>query len=374
MKLIRYIKVVKMYSIKDITQSEKLNIIHVDLDAFYASVEEQDNPSLKGLPVIVGGTSNHGIVTTANYEARKYGIHSAMPIFIAKQKCPHGCFLPVRMERYKEVSRQVFEILYEVTDLVEPLSIDEAYLDISQTNTDPIKIAKEIKRKVMKETGLTISIGISYNKFLAKLASDWNKPNGLKVITKDMVPDILLPLPVKSVYGIGAKSAKKLNSIGIYTIEDLMRLSEEFLVEFFGKSGIEIYNRIRGIDSRKVNTSRERKSIGTETTFSHYTNDKNILKNFLHNFALELESDLESRNLQAKTITLKIKDINFKIRTKSKTLNRYVNSFEDIFEVAENLLDEIEIEKELRLIGLTASNLETLKLEQLSLFDINDLI
>ncbi len=358
-----------MYSNHNTAKIEKLNIIHVDMDAFYAAVEEHDNPKLKGFPVIVGGTSNHGIVTTANYHARKYGIHSAMPIFMAKQKCPRGCFLPVRMGRYKEVSNQVFDILYEFTNLVEPLSIDEAYLDVSHINTNPIKIAEEIKQKVMKVTGLTISVGISYNKFLAKLASDWNKPNGLKIITEDMIPDILLPLPVKSVYGIGAKSAKKLNNIGIFTVEDLIRLSEEFLVEFFGKAGSEIYNRARGIDSRELNTARERKSIGTETTFSDYTDDKEVLKNFLHDFSLELESSLESRSLHGKTITLKIKDVNFRTRTKSKTLNNYINSFESIFEVAVSLLEEIEIDHDIRLIGLTVSNLEDLKLEQLSLFD-----
>lgn len=339
------------------------------MDAFYASVEEHDNPKLKGLPVIVGGLNNYGIVTTANYHARKYGIHSAMPIFMAKQKCPKGCFLPVRMERYKEVSKQVFDILYEITDLVEPLSIDEAYLDVSNINMNPLKIAEEIKRKVMKDIGLTMSIGISYNKFLAKLASDWNKPNGVKIITEDMIPDILLPLPVKSVYGIGKKSTKKLNNIGIYKIEDLMRLSEEFLIELFGKSGSEIYNRIRGIDSRKINLTRERKSMGIERTFSKHTKNKDILKKFLHSFSLELVSSLERRSLQTKTITLKLKDINFKTQTKSKTLNNYISSFDEIFEVAVNLLNEIEISQDIRLIGLTASNLITLKLEQLSLFD-----
>ncbi len=339
------------------------------MDAFYASVEEHDNPKLKGLPVIVGGLSNHGIVTTANYHARKYGVHSAMPIFMAKQKCPHGYFLPVRMERYKDVSKQVFDILYGITDLVEPLSIDEAYLDVSNIDANPIHIAEEIKQKVMENTGLTMSVGISYNKFLAKLASDWNKPNGMKIITVEMIPDILLPLPVKSVYGIGKKSSKKLNDIGIYTIEDLMRLSEEFLIELFGKAGTEIYNRIRGLDPRKINVERERKSIGTERTFTKHTKNKDILKSFLHSFSLDLESSLESRNLQAKTITIKIKDINFRIQTKSKTLNNYISNFEEIFETATDLLDEIEITQDIRLIGLTASNLIDLKLEQLSLFD-----
>lgn len=358
-----------IYTSKDLAKAEKLHIIHVDMDAFYASVEEHDNPKLKGLPVIVGGLSNHGIVTTANYHARKYGVHSAMPIFMAKQKCPRACFLPVRMERYKEVSRQVFHILSRITELVEPLSIDEAYLDVSKVEMNPIKIAEKIKEEVMKKTGLTMSIGISYNKFLAKLASDWNKPNGMKIITEDMIPEILLPLSVKSVYGIGKKTSKKLNDIGIYTVEDLMRLSEEFMTEFFGKAGMEIYNRIRGIDSRTVNTTRERKSIGTERTFSNHTKDKEILKEYLHRFALDIEVSLENKNLQAKTLTLKIKDINFKTQTKSKTLNNYISSYDEIFQLAVNLLEEIKLTQEIRLIGLTASNLITLKLEQLSLFD-----
>lgn len=353
----------------EIVKMKGLNIIHVDLDAFYASVEELDNPTLKKLPVIVGGLSNNGIVTTANYNARKYGIHSAMPIFMAKQKCPHGCFLPVRMKRYKEVSKQVFDILYEITNLVEPVSIDEAYLDVSNINTSSIKIAEEIKDRVMKDIGLTLSIGISYNKFLAKLASDWNKPNGMKIITEDMVPDILLPLPVKSVHGIGNKSAQRLNNIGIYTVKDLMNLSEEFLIEFFGKFGREIYNRIRGIDLRKVTVDRKRKSIGTERTFTNHTKDKEILKEYLHRFSKELESSLNSRNVHAKTITIKIKDVNFRTHTKSKTLINYISSFEEIFKVAVEILNEIEITEEIRLIGLTASNLMNVKVEQLSLFD-----
>lgn len=343
--------------------------MHIDMDAFYASVEERDNPQLKGLPVIVGGTSNHGIVTTANYIARKYGIHSAMPVFIAKRKCPNGVFLPVRMKRYKEVSKQVFNILYGITDLVEPLSIDEAYLDISQVDADPLDIAREIKEKVMEETGLTLSIGISYNKFLAKLASDWNKPNGIKVITEDMIPNILLPLPVKSIYGIGKKSAKKLNNLGIYIVEDLMSLSEEFLIELFGKMGKEIYDRIRGIDDRVVNTSREIKSIGAESTFPKDTKDMEVLKTYLSEFSEEIAGSLIKNKLQARTITLKIKDENFVQHTKSKTLIDYISSADEILEVAFSLLEEIEINRNLRLIGLTALNLISLELKQLSLFD-----
>ncbi len=339
------------------------------MDAFYASVEERDNPKLRGRPVIVGGTSNRGIVTTANYEARKYGIHSAMPIYIARRKCPMGCFVPTRMERYKEVSKEIFNILYSFTDLIEPLSIDEAYIDISDIKQKPLKIAMRIKEKVMKATGLTMSIGISYNKFLAKLASDWNKPNGIKIITEDMVPDILLPLSVKSVYGIGPKSSKRLNNIGIYTIKDLLALSEEFLTDFFGKLGIDIYNRIRGIDNRKINVERERKSIGIERTFKTDTGNKVLLKRYLHKFAIDLAFSLGKKQLYCKTVTLKIKDENFKLQTKSKTLDYCINLADEILEIGTHLLDEIDMRDNIRLIGLTVSNLTTVSIKQLSLFE-----
>lgn len=348
---------------------DKLTIMHIDMDAFFASVEENDNPKLKGHPVIVGGLSNHGIVTTANYEARKYGVHSAMPIFIAKKKCPHGIYILPRMNRYREVSATIMDILYEVTEIVEPLSIDEAYLDISDVERKPLDLAYNIKEEVMKKTGLTLSVGISYNKFLAKLASDWNKPNGIKVITKDMIPDILLPLPVKSVYGIGSKSSKRLNDIGIYTVEDLMRLSEEFLVEFFGKYGSEIYNRIRGIDNRVVEVTRERKSIGSESTFDIATKDIDILKSYLKEFSIEISDTLISKGLQGRTLTIKMKDEYFNQHTKSKTLNSYISNEDDIYNNGINILNEIELDNKLRLIGLTISNLISLEMEQLSLFD-----
>lgn len=348
---------------------DKLTIMHIDMDAFFASVEENDNPKLKGHPVIVGGLSNHGIVTTANYEARKYGVHSAMPIFIAKKKCPHGIYILPRMNRYREVSATIMDILYEVTEIVEPLSIDEAYLDISDVERKPLDLAYNIKEEVMKKTGLTLSVGISYNKFLAKLASDWNKPNGIKVITKDMIPDILLPLPVKSVYGIGSKSSKRLNDIGIYAVEDLMRLSEEFLVEFFGKYGSEIYNRIRGIDNRVVEVTRERKSIGSESTFDIATKDIDILKSYLKEFSIEISDTLISKGLQGRTLTIKMKDEYFNQHTKSKTLNSYISNEDDIYNNGINILNEIELDNKLRLIGLTISNLISLEMEQLSLFD-----
>lgn len=346
-----------------------MKIIHLDMDAFYASVEERDNPSLKGFPVIVGGLSEHGVVTTANYIARKYGIHSAMPIFKAKKLCPDAYYIKPRMEKYSEASKSVFNVLYEFTDLIEQVSIDEAYIDISYIDSCPLKIVREMKERVLKQTGLTMSVGISYNKFLAKLASDWNKPNGIKIITPFMVPEILLPLPVKSVHGIGPKSSKKLNNIGVYKIIDLMELSEDFLIELFGKSGSEVFNRIRGIDYREINTYRERKSLGTETTLGRGTKDKEILISYLENFSLEIADSLKSKKLHSRTISLKIKDSNFIVHSRSKTLSNHINSSREIFEIARSLIDEIQLDEDIRLIGLTASNLISIDLKQLSLFN-----
>ncbi|MCK9444802.1 MAG: DNA polymerase IV [Tissierellaceae bacterium] len=343
----------------------RLNIIHIDMDAFYASVEERDNPKLKGLPIIVGGRSGHGVVTTANYVARRYGVHSAMPNFMAKKLCPRGVFLPVRMSRYQEVSREVLNILHSFTDLVEQVSIDESYVDITELNMDPADFAHRVKAKVMEVTGLTMSIGISYNKFLAKIASDWNKPNGIKVISPDMVPAILLPLKVKAVHGIGPKSAEKLNRIGIYTVGDLINLSEEFLVEFFGKMGTDIYNRIRGIDHREVNTERERKSLGTETTFKA-TKDMKILESYIRDFSMEIADSLAKKEIQGRTVTVKIKDEDFKTRTKSKTFLEDIHLAEEICDIGISLLHEIKIHNNIRLIGLTISNLSSLEVEQLS--------
>ncbi|HEY4543160.1 MAG TPA: DNA polymerase IV, partial [Tissierellaceae bacterium] len=344
-----------------------LKIFHIDMDAFYASVEEVDNPSIRNYPVIVGGKSDSGIVTTANYKARKYGIHSAMPIFLAKQKCPHGIYLPTRKDRYSEASKEVFEVLYSFTDLVEPVSIDEAYMDISNINEDPLVLAGKIKDKVYEETKLTMSIGISYNKFLAKLASDWQKPNGITIIDKTMLPDILLPLKIQKIHGIGPKSAQKLNSIGIYTVKDLYSLDEEFLEEMFGKAGREIYKRIRGVDDREININRERKSLGTERTLKESTVDLKLLKKYLKEFAKEISDGLNKRGLFGRTITVKIKDKDFKVTTRSKTLTNDTDSFDTIYYTAITLFNELNIKKEIRLIGLTISNLTEYQLKQLSI-------
>lgn len=343
-------------------------IIHVDMDAFFASVEVIDNPSLKGKPVMVGGTTERGVVATCSYEARAFGVHSAMPAYIAKAKCPNGIFLPVRYERYKEVSNIIFNIFYEITPYVEPLSIDEAYLDITALEKDPLQIAQYIKTRVKRETGLNISVGISYNKFLAKLASDWNKPNGLKVIEKKEVPEILYSLPVKKVYGLGEKSAKRLNDIGIFTVKELYSLPQSLLVELFGKFGVEIYERIRGVDKREVKVSRERKSVGRETTLKTDTDDKEQLKVYIKAFAKSVSETMQNKNVSGKNITLKIKTSSFVNHTKSKTLLHYISSKEDIYEETCNILEDIEFKEKIRLIGISVSSLKENSIEQLSMF------
>ncbi|MHC1683553.1 MAG: DNA polymerase IV [Clostridiaceae bacterium] len=344
-------------------------IIHVDMDAFFASVEVLDNPKLRGLPVIVGGTSNRGVVATCSYEARVFGVKSAMPIFMAKEKCPKGVFLPVRYSRYSEISKNIFDIFYKITPLVEPVSIDEAYLDVTDLEEESFEIARIIKNEVKNRIGLTLSVGISYNKFLAKLASDWNKPNGLKIITKEMIPDILLPLPINKVHGLGPKSVKKLNNIGIFTIEDLFLLPKEMFYQYFGKFGVEIYDRIRGIDNREIRVSRERKSIGRETTLKSDTDDKNVLKEYLRIFSETMEKTLVNKQMMGKTITIKIKTSLFINHTKSKTLNGYIYTKEDILNEGFELLKEIELTEKIRLIGLSISSLKDKVEEQISFFN-----
>ncbi|KOA18634.1 DNA polymerase IV [Clostridium homopropionicum DSM 5847] len=344
-------------------------IMHVDMDAFFAAVEVHDNPKLKGKPVIVGGTSERGVVSTCSYEARKYGVKSAMPVYIAKSKCPNGIFLPPRIGRYKEVSKEIFSILRSVTPYVEPLSIDEAYLDITNYTKNSVSTSKFIKEAVMKKTGLTLSVGISYNKFLAKLASDWDKPNGLTIIRKNMMPQILFPLPISKVYGLGKKSVKKLNDIGVFSIEELYKLPKDILIEFFGKYGIEVYDRIRGIDNRTVQILRQTKSIGRENTLKRDTDDKNELKEYLKAFSISISKQLLNKGFSAKTVILKTKTSSFENHTRSKTLPSYIYKPEDIYQEACEVLMEITLTEKVRLIGLSVSSLKENSLKQISLFD-----
>lgn len=344
-------------------------ILHVDMDAFFAAVEQADNPKLKGKPVIVGGVSERGVVSTCSYEARKYGVRSAMPIFIAQKLCPNGIYLKVRYYRYKEISNKIFNIFKEITPLVEPLSIDEAFLDLSESKFDDgLEAAKYIKRRVFQEVGLTLSIGISYNKFLAKLASDWNKPNGIKIITKEMIPDILRPLPVSKIYGLGEKSVKKLNNMGMFKVDDLYELPKEFFIEYFGKYGIDIYERIRGIDNREVKVNRDRKSYGRENTLKFDTEDKEDILYCVKAFCLELSEELKRRNVFIKTITVKYKTSNFESHTRSRSLNYYTNDLNTIYNVAQEIVNDEVFEDGIRLIGVTVSGVKEETVEQLKLF------
>lgn len=344
-------------------------IFHVDMDAFFASVEELDNPNLKKYPVIVAGSSDRGVVTTANYAARKYGLHSAMPVFMAKKLCPHVVIVPVRKHRYSEMSKKIHAILNEFTPLTEMVSLDEAYMDMTDYTDNPFSTAMDIQNRVYSETGLTMSIGISYNKFLAKIASDWNKPNGIKEITEIMIPEMLFDLPLRKVHGLGSVSIKKFNNIGVLSVEDLYQLSEEFLIEFLGTHGTEIYNRIRGIDNRVVKPYQERKSIGTESTFTTDISDLNELEVIMDEYSKEITELLIRKGFMAKTLTVKLKDSVFVSKSKSETFIEYTDDIDTITIKARQLLNSLFVEGSYRLMGLTASNLIDNTFKQLSLFD-----
>ena len=342
-------------------------IIHVDIDAFYASVEELDDKSIIGKPLVVGGRSNHGVVTTANYIARDYGIHSAMPMYMAKNLCDHLIIKPMRRERYLEKSREVFDILKSYTDKIEKVSIDESYLDLSGLSYDE-NIVYDIQRKVFEKTGLSVSVGLSYNKFLAKLASDWNKPKGVMIIRESDMPEILFPLDIRKVHGIGSKSEKKLRNIGINKVEDLYNLSYDFLANMLKKSGEEIYNRIRGIDKREVTPNAVRKSLGTESTFEATKNISELI-NYLREFSREVSEDLIVKEISGYTLTLKMKNENFKVKTRSKTYDTAIYEKDDILNKSLEIFDEAYDGEKLRLIGITVSNLVDLNIRQLSFFN-----
>lgn len=356
---------------KSLEKLEKdLNFCHVDMDAFYASLEMQRHPHLKGQPMVVGGKSKKGIITTANYEARKFGLHSAMPIFMAKSLCPQVIVIPTDMDYYRRKSREIFHILEGFTDNIEKVSVDEAYLDISNIADSRELIALNIQEEVFKQTGLTLSVGISYNKFLAKLASDWHKPSGIKIINRQMVPDILLSLDISKVHGIGQKTENRLNKIGIYTVKDLYQLDRSYLRDNFGKSGSEIYDRIRGLDDRKIEDDIERKSIGIERTLDKNINSIEELLKIINYFARDLSNDLKSKNVLAKRFTVKLKRADFQVRTKSYTLAEYTDSLKTIEDLAKTLLLGMYNNEEIRLVGLTAFDLQDNSIKQENFFEI----
>lgn len=341
-------------------------IIHVDMDAFFASVEQLDNPDLQGKPVAVGGGGDRGVVSAASYEARKFGVRSAMSNIVAKQKCPHIIFVKGNYPRYKEISNQIRQIFYDYTELVEPLSLDEAYLDVTHNkvgNPSAGLIAQEIRQRIFKEIGLTASAGISINKFLAKVASDINKPNGQKTINPEEVLNFLEELPIQKFYGIGKVTAAKMYTLGIFTGKDLKQKSLEEMTELFGKSGEHYYNIVRGVHNSEVKPNRERKSLGAERTFSENISSEIYLLDKLDAIANELEKRMLSSKTKGKTITLKIKYSDFSQQTRSKTTDTFMQKKKDFFPLVKELLYQEKLKNSVRLVGISFGNLDTVKKE-----------
>ncbi len=331
------------------------------MDAFFAAIEVLDNPSLKGKPLIVGGSTNRGVVSTASYEARGFGVTSAMPIFKAKEKCPQGIFLPVKMERYKEVSIKIMHILKDFTPLVEPVSIDEAYLDITGSENllgSPEEIARHIKDRIGKETGLTCSIGIAPNKFLAKVASDMHKPDGLTIISADEVDTFLAGLPVEKIPGVGKRAVEGLRLYGIKRVGDLKRFSKEQLTGWFGRFGSRLHELANGRDDSEVAPEREIKSLSSEETLQSDTEDLTCLKDLVASHADKVAWRLRREGLKGRTITLKIKFDDFSEISKSRTIDYSTDSTKVISDSAIQLLSNHPLKRKVRLIGVAVSKLK----------------
>jgi len=346
--------------------SKLRKIIHVDMDAFYASVEQLDNPELRGKPIAVGGSSQRGVVSAASYEARKFGVRSAMSSVIAKRNCPELIFVKARFDRYKEISKAIRQIFYDYTDLVEPLSLDEAYLDVTvnkKGNPSATLIAQEIRQRIFDELHLTASAGISINKFIAKVASDYNKPNGQKTVNPEEVIQFLEDLEIRKFYGVGKVTAEKMYKLGIFTGKELKTKSLEFLNEKFGKSGAYYYNVVRGIHNSEVKPHRIPKSVGAERTFSENLSSEIFMLERLEHIAQELERRLKKSKIAGKTITLKIKYSDFTLQTRSKTLPYFISDKDLILETAKNLLYQNSLENSVRLLGISLANLNTDKKE-----------
>jgi len=337
-------------------------IIHIDMDAFYASVEQLDNPDLIGKPIAVGGNEIRGVVSAASYEARKFGVRSAMSGAQAARLCANLIFVKPNFERYKEVSKQIRKIFYEYTDLVEPLSLDEAYLDVTENkkgNPSATLIAKEIRQKIFEVTGLTASAGISVNKFVAKIASDFNKPNGQKTVNPDEVEAFIEVLDVKKFYGIGKVTAEKMYQLGIYSGIDLKTKSIDYLEKHFGNSGKSYYNLSRGISFSQVKPNREMKSVGAERTFNKNLSSEIYMEERLKNIAEEIERRIKKYKIAGKTITLKIKYSDFSQQTRSKTVQYFISDKNLIFETAKELLYQEKLKNSVRLLGISLNNLNT---------------
>ncbi|OCB73047.1 DNA polymerase-4 [Flavobacterium glycines] len=337
-------------------------IIHIDMDAFYASVEQMDNPELRGKPIAVGGSENRGVVAAASYEARKFGVRSAISGVLAKKYCPEIIFVRPRFERYKEISNQIHKIFREYTDMIEPLSLDEAYLDVTQNkkgNPSASLLAQEIRNRIFNEVGLTASAGISINKFVAKIASDYNKPNGQKTVTPDEVIPFLEALPIRKFYGVGKVTTEKMYQLGIFTGLELKSKSLEFLEKHFGKSGSYYYYVVRGIHNSEVKSSRIAKSVAAEHTFDVNLSSEVFMLEQLEIIANSLERRLKRHNVSGKTVTLKIKYSDFSQQTRSKTLPYFIADKGLILENVKELLYQERMKDSVRLLGISMSNLNT---------------
>ncbi len=339
---------------------EDRKIIHVDMDAFYASVEQLDNPELRGKPLAVGGGGERGVVSAASYEARKFGVRSAMSGVLARKNCPHLIFVPPRFDRYKEISQKIRAIFTDYTDLVEPLSLDEAYLDVTinkKGNPSASLIAKEIRQRIFDELHLNASAGISNSKFVAKIASDINKPNGQKTIPPEEVIQFLEELPIEKFFGIGKVTASKMFNLGIFKGLDLKAKSEEFLKQHFKNSGSHYYRLVRGNYHSEVKPNRERKSVAAEHTFIKNLTSEIFMLEKLEKISEELERRLEKSKVSGKTITLKIKYSDFKTQTRSKTLPYFVKEKAVLLETVKELLFQEKVQNSVRLLGISVTNL-----------------
>ncbi len=347
-------------------------ILHVDMDAYYASVEERDQPSLKGKPVVVGGSADRrGVVSAANYEARKYGVHSAMPMVTALRKCPQAVVMPTRMSHYAEISKQIREIFHRFTPVVEPLSLDEAFLDVDGCEGlfgPPPEIGRAIKAAILAETNLIASVGVAPNKFLAKVASDLDKPNGFVVVDPDRVLEFLEPLPISRLWGIGKVSEKALRTVGIQTVGQVRQLSPEVLTDKFGETGTRLWNLAHGIDKRRVVPDREAKSISHETTFAVDVGDKAVLRAWLLELTEQVGRRLRRSGLRAKTVNLKLRFSNFETISRARSVSDPTDATNRLWEVAAELLDRATLDREVRLIGMGVSNITREHARQQSLF------
>ena len=344
-------------------ESEQRAIMHVDMDAFYAAIEQRDNPELKGKPVIVGGSiESRGVVSTASYEARKYGVHSAMAMTEAHRRCPHGVYLPVDMQKYRRVSRQIMEIFHRFTPEVEAISLDEAFLDVTGSRKlfgTAEEIGREIKRLIQQEVQLTASVGLSYNKFLAKLASDMDKPDGFYQIRPEELESKVWPLSIRRMMGVGSKTAQMLEKMGVTTIGQLAGMNTGLLEHLLGKQGIMMHEVANGIDNRPVEPVRESKSVGRETTFPQDISEQYLLETILFTLTDDVCHTLRSSNLKGKTVSIKIRYPDFHSITRAVTLEQYTSSFEPVFAAVQQLMQHnYKDGTAVRLIGVSVSNLK----------------